>query len=321
MIISIPKDAELPLLGLIQIGVIDRGSNLLQIRPTTLCNLNCIFCSTNPECRSANYMINHDYLIKNLKEILKEKQESDIEANLDSAGEITTYPKLTELIKKLKAIPEIKFVSMQTNGTLLSKDKIIQLEKAGLNRINLSIHTLNPEQAKELSGNQGYNINQIMQTAREIKDSKIELIITPVWLPKINDKEIANLIKFAKSISSKIAIQKYEKYKYAKKAKIKQMNWFKFYRQLALWEKEYNIKLKYGPNDFNIHRTKKLSQTMEKNKVYEAKIICEGWLKGQKIASANNRSITILNSKKAIGEKTRVKILENKNNIYIAEEK
>ncbi|MEM2002843.1 MAG: hypothetical protein QXT77_09385 [Candidatus Methanomethylicaceae archaeon] len=42
---KVPND--LPLVGTVYFGIIDRGTNVLQIRPTTYCPLSCIFCSTD----------------------------------------------------------------------------------------------------------------------------------------------------------------------------------------------------------------------------------------------------------------------------------
>ena len=36
---------DIPLIGHIAFGIIDRGTNLLQIRATSFCALSCIFCS------------------------------------------------------------------------------------------------------------------------------------------------------------------------------------------------------------------------------------------------------------------------------------
>ncbi|MBS3159583.1 radical SAM protein, partial [Candidatus Woesearchaeota archaeon] len=152
MLIIINKQSKIPLIGLIQIGIIDRGTNLLQIRPTTICNLDCIFCSTNHPLHQNNYIAEKSYLIETLKEIIKEKQ-TNIEANIDSVGEPTTYENLIPLIEEISKIKEVNFISMQTNGTLLTKQLIKQLEKANLNRINLSIHTLDENKAKILANN------------------------------------------------------------------------------------------------------------------------------------------------------------------------
>ena len=52
-------------------------------------------------------------------DIVKIKECDEIEANIDSVREPTLYKDLTKLIKELRKIPEIKFISMQTNGTTI----------------------------------------------------------------------------------------------------------------------------------------------------------------------------------------------------------
>lgn len=314
--ITITKD--IPLMGTIMFGIIDRGSNLIQIRPTTVCNLKCSFCSTSANEHPVNYEVELNHLITEVKEIVKQKACNNIEANIDSVGEPTCYPKLVELIKELKKIKEISFISMQTNGTLLTDKKIKDLEKAGLNRINLSIHTLDENKSKELSECKAYDLKKIIQVAKEINNSKIELTITPVLIPGINDKDIEDLIKFAKELKCKIAIQKYETYQYSRKLKhAKRITWWKFYKTLTDLEKKYNIKLKFGPLDYNIVRTRKLPLTFQENETTMATIKLPGWQKDQMIAVAKDKCLTVKDCKNKINDKIKVQIIENKNNIYI----
>ncbi|MFB6216441.1 MAG: radical SAM protein, partial [Candidatus Aenigmatarchaeota archaeon] len=44
-LVYINQGSEIPLLGHIAFGLIDRGTNLIQVRPITGCNLKCIYCS------------------------------------------------------------------------------------------------------------------------------------------------------------------------------------------------------------------------------------------------------------------------------------
>ncbi|HDD34251.1 MAG TPA: radical SAM protein, partial [Thermofilaceae archaeon] len=37
----------IPLIGHLAFGIVDRGTNLLQIRPTSSCPLSCVFCSVD----------------------------------------------------------------------------------------------------------------------------------------------------------------------------------------------------------------------------------------------------------------------------------
>ena len=112
-IIKITKESGIPLMGCIAFGIIDRGSNLLQIRPTTCCNLKCIFCSTSANdssLHSINYEVAPNYLVEELKKVIKQKNCEEIEANIDSVGEPLSHPKLIDLIEKISKIKEIKFI-------------------------------------------------------------------------------------------------------------------------------------------------------------------------------------------------------------------
>lgn len=322
-LLKITKESEIPLIGCITFGIIDRGTNILQIRPTSICNLNCPFCSTNsgPESKlhQTEYEVELDYLLSWIKELCTFKG-SGVEIHIDSVGEPFSYPKILDLIKECSKIPEVKTISIQTNGTLLTKEKIKQLEPY-LTRINLSIQTLNKEKSKFLSGKENYNLEKVLEIAKEISKSKIKLLLAPVWLPNINDQDIIDLIKFTKEIKSSLGIQKYEVYKYSRKVKkAKKINFWKFYNQLAKWEKQFNIKLKLTKKDFNTFPTKRYPIVLEKNEKLSAIIKAPGWQNNQMIAIAKNRCITINNCQAKINDKVKIQITENKNNIYLAKQ-
>jgi len=140
--VKITKKSEIPLLGSVYFGIIDRGTNLLQVRPSCGCNLNCPFCSVDagPESttRTTSYDVEMVYLIEAVKEIAVFKGRG-VECHIDSPGEPVMYPHLPELIAEMKKIDEVSTISLQTNGTLLNTAKIAALESAGLDRINLSL--------------------------------------------------------------------------------------------------------------------------------------------------------------------------------------
>lgn len=318
---KITKDTGIPLVGLIQIGLIDRGTNLIQVRPTTRCNLQCIFCSTdsgpNSKYHITEYEVENNYLLEEFNKIAEFKGVK-IEANIDSVGEPLMYKDIFKLIKGLKKNKNVNYISMQTNGTLLTKDTINKLKSVGLDRINLSIQTLNPELAKRLSGVKSYNLGKIKEVAKLIKDSKIELLIAPVWIPNINDKDTKDLIEFAKSLNAKIGIQKYEIHKYGRKAKkAKPQNYWRFYKKLGELEKEYSTKLKIGPRDFNIIHAKRLKKPFRKGEKVFCKVKMPGWTKNQMIGVAKNRCLTIVNCNKKINTILKVRVLGDNNNIFI----
>ena len=327
-VIKIPKDVELPLIGLIQVGIIDRGTNLLQVRPTTICNLNCTFCSTDSGMKSrmrvTEYIVSLDYLVDWFKEIVKFKGSHDIEGFIDSTGEPVTYPKLVELVQELSDIRGVETVALETNGVLLTEEKIDELSEAGLSRINLSLHALNPEISRELSGCEWYDVERIKDITRYIAQSRVELLLTPVWIPRVNDEEIPRLIEFTRKINQNkrwpcLGIQKYEAHRYGRKPRgIKEISWWKFFRQLELWEKQFGIKLKLNSKDFGVHKRKMLPYVFRKGEKITVEVKAPGWMKNGMIGVAEDRCVTIINCKAIIGNKIRVRILRNKHNLYVA---
>src|SRR3989344_1995119 len=321
-VVFIDRESGIPLVGTVFIGILDRGSSLLQVRATTFCNMNCNFCSTDggpfSKFHKNHFIVEPNYLIEELEKI-SEFKGYNIHYNIDSVGEPSSYPHLIELITGINKIPKVVKVSMQTNGSLLTEKLVKDLEKAGLTRLNVSVHSLDTLKAKLLFGSENYNIEKVKEMLNYIKNTKIDLWITPVWIPKINDEDIIELIKFAKENNFNLAIQKYETYRYSRKVKKgKKVNYWKFYKQLENWEKEFGIKLKFTEDDPTILRRKGLPLVFDINEKVQVIIVSKGWFDNQVIAKAKDRCITVLDCNGDIGNKISVKIIENTSNIYIA---
>lgn len=146
--------SDIPLVGNIAFGLIDRGTNVIQVRPISTCPLSCIFCSTNAgpksKLRQTEYIVPIDYLIEEFEKIVAYKGEKHIEAHIDTVGDPTTYPKIVELVSRLKQTRGVEVVSMQTHGALLKEKLLNRLSSAGLTRLNLSLDALEPQLAKKI---------------------------------------------------------------------------------------------------------------------------------------------------------------------------
>jgi hypothetical protein len=129
-------------------------------------------------------------------------------------------------------------------------------------------------------------------------DSKIHVLIAPVWFPGENDKDIEDIIKLIINLRSEgysekqiqIGIQKYLIYKTGRKLKkIRPKSWGYFYLQLSKLEKKYGIKLKLGPRDFGIHkRTKTSMLEFKKDDLIKLKIVSGGRWKNECIGKIND---------------------------------
>ena len=73
----ITKESGIPLIGHTAFGLIDRGTNLIQVRPCSGCNLNCIFCSVDEgisKTRVTDYMVDPDYLLEEFEKLAEFKR-------------------------------------------------------------------------------------------------------------------------------------------------------------------------------------------------------------------------------------------------------
>ena len=327
-------DREYPLIGSDFIGIIDRGTNLIEVKPCTGCNLNCFFCSVDEgphsKTRKVDYMAYPDQLIEVFKEVASHKGFDNLEAHIDAQGEPTIYPYLLDLIRGISGIPGIEVISMQTNGTLLNKDFIKNLEKAGLTRINLSINSLDLKKAKKISGTKSYDIKHVTEIAELIiNNSKIDLLIAPVWIPGINDEDIKEIVLFAKILLEKkgesqkapiLGIQNCLRYRFGRnprKVRFRKME--SFYRNLEKIEEELDIKpLKLRKEDFGMHPRRLLPKPFKKGEVLEARVLGLGRLPKTVLAQSGERLIQLINCDLPIGKKISVRIVRTKHNIFTA---
>ena len=282
----IDKNSDIPLYGIDFIGVIDRGTNVIELKPLTLCNLKCKYCFVSAGDYETNFMVDYNYLLEKVNEIIEIKGNYNIEIHLAPYGEMLLYPSLLKLIENLWKIEGVKIISMQTNGLLLSKTIIKQLEAVNLTRINISLNSLNREKVNFLCNCKNYDIQNLIDNIKELLNSKINILIAPVWFPGENDNDIEEIIKFVRDLKIRdsnnnkiqLGIQKYLIYKTGRKLKkIRPKSWGYFYKQLSNLEKKYNIKLKLGPIDFGIHHRKLVaSLNLKKNDTIELKVISKG---------------------------------------------
>jgi uncharacterized protein len=297
-LINVDEDSEIPLFGLDFLGILDRGTNVLEVKPITICNLRCKYCFVSAGDYKINFIAEKTYLINKLKEIIQFKQDDNIEIHFAPYGEIMLYPDLFNLIAEIKAIPEVKTISIQTNGLLLTAEKILKLEEAGVNRLNISLNSLDSEQCAKFCGVKSYDLELLLKMFEIVIKSSMELLIAPVWFMGKNDQGIFDIINYVKIKETdhniswpklRLGIQNYLSYKTGRKLKKVHSREFKhFYKRLTAMEKESGLKLKLGPNDFNIHRAILMSPPVNKGHVAEVEVVMKGRWKNEYICSLNS---------------------------------
>ncbi|MGQ9759949.1 MAG: radical SAM protein [Candidatus Methanomethylicaceae archaeon] len=320
---------NIPLMGTVYFGIIDRGTNVIQIRPSTQCPLSCIFCSTDAgpssRRRRTEYLVELEHLMAWTKEIVRVKGEG-VEAHIDTVGDPLTYKDLINLVQGLRELKEITNISMQTHGHLLNERVLEELGDAGLSRINLSIDAINPLLAKKLAGNSEYDVTRIIDLARyTTENTPIDLLIAPVWVHPINDLEMEKLIKIAKETGAgkscpPLGIQKCEFHKHGRRTKeMKFMTWHEFYRQLRELEMKTNTKLILKASDFGIKPARSIKSPYHKRDRLKVKVVGPGWFKGESLAVTRDGrwALTIIGSELPEDEEATVRLLRTKDNILV----
>ena len=309
--IYIHRNSGIPLIGSNAFGLVDRGTNLIEVKPITGCNLKCIYCSVDEDRRMVDYVVEKDYLVEEFKRLCETK-DCEIEAHIGTQGEPLLYKDLKPLIEGLASADKVKRISIDTNGTMLTEQKVDELVDAGLTRINLSLNTLDENKANTIAGCP-YNLKNVVEMAKYIA-SKANLTIAPVLVPGYNDHEMEDIVNFAKSLKGNVVmgIQNYLHYKGGRNpAKPWTMEHFREY--LHELEKKTGEKLVLSREDFLIHDCKGPDNPFRKDEILKVQAVAEGRMPNEKLAVARHRVITVANCKRT--GQVKVKITRVKHNI------
>ncbi|MBL7051120.1 radical SAM protein [Candidatus Woesearchaeota archaeon] len=317
--IYIHQNSGIPLMGSNSFGIVDRGTNLIELKPISGCNLDCIYCSVNQDKRTKDIVIEREYLVEEFKKLVEFK-DCKIEAHIGGQGEPFLYNEIVELVKDLIQIKNVKLVSIDTNGTLLTKNIIDELAKLKKVRLNYSINAINYELAKEIGG-KNYNAEHAQNMARYAA-KKMGVMITPVIIFGVNDKEMGSIMDFAIDIGAgnnspiKVGFQNFLRYRFGKNP-AKSIPWPEFHSKLKELEKKYNTRLILDETDFKITKVDELPKPFKKDEIVKVKIVGDGRIPGEKIAVARDRVITLPDCNKK--GNVNVKITRTKHNIFMGE--
>jgi len=318
--IYIHQNSGIPLIGSNAFGLVDRGTNIIEVKPITGCNFDCIYCSVTERKRIVDIVVEKDYLIKEFEKLVNHKQCNHIEAHIAGQAEPTLYADLIELISELSDIPEVKIISIDTNGSLLTEKLIDKLINAGLNRVNFSLNAMDNALLSKMAG-ADYDINKTKKMIEYIA-KKIDIVIAPVLVPGYNDnamEEVVRYVKHLKSITDKkvvLGIQNFLNYKHGRNP-VKAWPWEKFFNYLKSLEQKTDFKLILDMNEFFFKQTKPLPNPFKKDEVIRLRILEQSRLPNEYIGALRNRNITIIDP---IGKKREVKarVIRTKDNIIYA---
>lgn len=169
-----------------------RKISYLRVSVTDLCNLRCTYCMP-PEgvkLKRRSEILSYEAII----EIAHEAAGLGITKIRLTGGEPLVKKDICVLVRGLKAIPGLEEVTLTTNGTLLAP-LAVPLKKAGLDRINISLDTLDPERYRSIT--RGGDIRDALEgieatRAAGFRKSKINMVLVPGF----NEDEVEAMAAF-----------------------------------------------------------------------------------------------------------------------------
>lgn len=167
-----------------------RRINYLRISVTDRCNLRCRYCM--PEGVQDVGMKNI-LTFEEIWEIVKVSVSLGITHIRITGGEPLVRKGCADLILGIRKIPGVETIMMTTNGVLLG-NYAKQLKEAGVDGVNISLDTLDPEEFCQITGKREFPA--VLAGIRAAKDVGL-----PVKLNAVNRKELdpVPLVRYAQN--------------------------------------------------------------------------------------------------------------------------
>jgi len=171
-----------------------RRIHYLRISVTDRCNLRCVYCMPEEgvQMKSHHNILSYERIV----DVAREAVKLGIDKVRLTGGEPLVRKGICDLVEQLKKIPGIADLSLTTNGVLLPH-MAEELKMAGLDRLNVSLDTLNGEKYKRLTrvGDLSHVLRGIAAAKRSgFKGTKLNMVI----IPGINDDEVEAMKLFCR---------------------------------------------------------------------------------------------------------------------------
>lgn len=177
----------------------NRNLRDLRISVTDKCNFRCPYCMPADIYNEGYKFLSRSELL-NFEEITQIAQcfvSLGVEKIRLTGGEPLIRQDLESLIAMLSTINGLKDLAMTTNGYLL-KNKVGDLKKAGLNRLTISLDSLDNEIFKELNG-KDYSVKIVLEAIDAAKDAGFDKIkINCVVQKGINEDSVLGLVEYCR---------------------------------------------------------------------------------------------------------------------------
>lgn len=172
---------------------IGRKIDYLRISVTDKCNLRCRYCMPD---EGVKLMPHEEVLaLEELTRLCRIMAELGIRKIRLTGGEPLVRKNVVKLIRDIRSIPQIEDIAITTNGVLLAP-MAAELRQAGLDRVNLSLDTLNKEKYAMITGRD--ELAAVEKALDASLETRLKVKINTVACRQFNEEELAALAAIAK---------------------------------------------------------------------------------------------------------------------------
>ena len=173
---------------------LQRAHSSLRISVTDRCNIRCFYCMPNENIvfRPRAELLSFEEIERFVRAVLP----LGIDRLRITGGEPLVRSDVTELIRRLNDLPDVKDLAMTTNGLLLS-DFAVSLKQAGLHRLNVSLDAISEANFQRIARRSG--LQRVLDGIAAAQDAGFERIrLNAVAIRGITESEAVPLAKFAR---------------------------------------------------------------------------------------------------------------------------
>ncbi len=171
----------------------------LRMSITDLCNLICIYCHNEGSIGTTGEMS-----VETISNIMHVAAGFGVNRLKISGGEPLLRKDLEDI---LVSLPPFKDVSMTTNGVLL-RERAQSLKDAGLNRVNISLDSLNEGNYRHITKCKGGIFGKVIDGIRAAVDVGLTPVkLNMVLLKDVNEFEVEDMLSFAREFHGDVILQ------------------------------------------------------------------------------------------------------------------
>ncbi len=168
-----------------------RRIEYLRISVTDRCNFRCVYCM--PES-GLQWLPKRDILsYEEIAEVVRQLGPLGLRRIRITGGEPTIRPQIHELVRMLRAVPEINDIALSTNGVRLPEIAGL-LRDSGLDRVNMSVDSLRQDRIVSIA-RRNLDFDPV-RAARAAQDAGLDPIkLNMVVMRGVNDDEVEDLAR------------------------------------------------------------------------------------------------------------------------------